>query len=88
MAMTATGSVALRIAPSNRATIRSNSVNHAINEPMMAVDSSRPGTAMVRMGQMLRATCRASRLNADSKISVGMNTKSTSSGVRWKSATG
>ena len=81
IAITATGSVALMIAPNNSPTIKSKSVNTEKMKPMMHVEISSPGIASVRIGQRLLETWRALRLNADSKISVGMKTKRTSSGV-------
>ncbi len=78
--ITATGSVALNIAPRSKATIKSKGEKMAIMKPIMAVEISKPGTAKVKIGTMLRMTWRAFKLKADSNIRVGIKTNRTRSG--------
>ena len=75
IAITATGSVALRIDPSIKLSAGPSGVKNINRPPMMAVDTISPGMARVRTGSRLRCSCRASRLYALSNTSVGRKTK-------------
>ena len=82
--ITATGSVALKIAPRSSNTNKSNSVKIDIMKPIIAVETNKPGTASARIGRIFLPTWRAFRLKADSKMSVGIKTNKTRSGVSAK----
>ena len=74
IAITATGSVALRIDPSSRAAGSGIGVTSATMAPIRAVEINSPGTARVSTGPIFSRSSRPSSANADSKISVGRNT--------------
>src|SRR3990167_3507280 len=69
--ITATGSVALKLAPSNNAVNNGNEVRDQTINPMMAVERNNPGMASVNTGAKLCFSKRASMAKADSNIRVG-----------------
>ena len=76
---TETGSVALRMAPRSKAEEKGmvasrREVRNQTIPPMTNVDARSPGTARVKTGPRLWPRCRASRLKADSNMSVGRKT--------------
>ena len=87
IAMTATGSVALKMAPTNRAINTSKGEKNQRIKPIIAVEIRSPGTASVNIGTIFLPNCLAFRLKADSKIKVGINTNRTRSGLssKWAS---
>ena len=87
-AITDTGSVALRIDPRRSPSSQPNGVATTRIPAMRPVEISRPGTASVRTAVRLSRSARASRLKADSKISVGRKTKNAISGAIRRLAIG
>ena len=87
-ATTATGSVADISAPNSSATVSSmSSIAHRA-KPTMLVEMSKAGTARVNTGARSFSSWRASRLNPDSNMSAGRNTKNTRSGERRNTCNG